>query len=540
MKFWKMLFTLFVLYPLLTVQAQGAPDAINAAVQDLNSRVGQTLTLAQLDNWRWEQQLFGDASLGCPQAGQTYAQVQTAGYIFTLVYRGTTYDYRVSTDQTIVILCQTLGAGAPTPTPDPATQYSNPLCPAPEVGKAPYMRTRLAPDLAGRVTSGLNRLRDQPSINAAQVGEMPNGVAFKVVAGPQCADEIVWWQVDYDGTVAWTAEGQAGEYFVEPFPPLALPPRDLITTANVAQVTFFAQAEGNFLARLAWSADSKTLALLGAIGSEALWLYAPDTLTQPPTLLEVPYGGLNDLALLSNNQQAFFTTTDGGAYLWNIQDDFTFREALFLKTHQEKTVIAINPAGTQFAAAGFNAATNVNIDKAYALVLWDIASVAQLAALPSAAQIIEMAYSPDGTKLVTVDTAGTVQIIPMTAPYTPVVLANVGARDAVFSPNGQFIALAKSSGIDLLDAATGQVIATYTGHLGTVNAVAFSPDNTLLASVSEDGTLRLWNTQTDTGVAVIEVGEKGAQDVAFAPGGDLLATVGIDRILRFYGVKKPL
>src|SRR5688500_2139555 len=86
--------------------AQGGPEPINAAVADLSARVGRTISLGNLDQWNWEQRLFADTSLDCPAAGQTYAQVQTAGYIFTMVYQGITYKYHVSSDQAIVVLCQ--------------------------------------------------------------------------------------------------------------------------------------------------------------------------------------------------------------------------------------------------------------------------------------------------------------------------------------------------------------------------------------------------------------------------------------------------
>ena len=194
--------------------AQGAPESINAAVRDLGTRLGITLTLSDLDQWNWEQNLFSDASLGCPAPDQMYAQVQTPGYIFTMAYKGTTYKYHVSADQTIVVLCQS-GVPVPanaTPVPPPTNitpipsatptleeLYSNPLCPLPKPDEVPYMRTRLRTGITARATAGeANRLRDNPGLIGTQIGEIPGGAAFVVQAGPQCVDNILWWQVDYD------------------------------------------------------------------------------------------------------------------------------------------------------------------------------------------------------------------------------------------------------------------------------------------------------------------------------------------------------
>jgi hypothetical protein len=61
-----------------------------------------------------------------------------------------------------------------------------------------------------------NNVRAEPARNAGVVGVIPAGNTFSVLAGPQCSAGVVWWQVDFNGLVGWTAEGQGGTYFVEP------------------------------------------------------------------------------------------------------------------------------------------------------------------------------------------------------------------------------------------------------------------------------------------------------------------------------------
>jgi hypothetical protein len=80
-----------------------------------------------------------------------------------------------------------------------------------------FMVSRLVVGERGVVSDNLpNNVRQEPSASSSRIGTIPSGAEFLVLAGPMCAEDLAWWQVDYNGLIGWTAEGQGDEYWLAP------------------------------------------------------------------------------------------------------------------------------------------------------------------------------------------------------------------------------------------------------------------------------------------------------------------------------------
>ncbi|MBN1679930.1 MAG: SH3 domain-containing protein [Anaerolineae bacterium] len=84
----------------------------------------------------------------------------------------------------------------------------------------------------------------------------------------------------------------------------------------------------------------------------------------------------------------------------------------------------------------------------------------------------------------------------------------------------------------------GQVtgVAVLQGHGGTVDALAFSPDGSLLVSASWDGTARLWNMASQAEIAILAGHMDRVVDVAFSPDGTRVVTASWDGTVRVWDV----
>jgi WD40 repeat protein len=110
-----------------------------------------------------------------------------------------------------------------------------------------------------------------------------------------------------------------------------------------------------------------------------------------------------------------------------------------------------------------------------------------------------------------------------------VILPEPGEVSCVaFSPVGTVLAIGRQSHVQLVDAETGKALRLLKGHTGQVNDVAFSNDGSLIATASNDRTVRVWEAASGTHVATLRGHANQVGSVAFSPDGSLIASASDD------------
>jgi WD40 repeat protein len=105
------------------------------------------------------------------------------------------------------------------------------------------------------------------------------------------------------------------------------------------------------------------------------------------------------------------------------------------------------------------------------------------------------------------------------------------------SPDGTLIASASADGtVKVWDVAAGNERLTLVGHAQAVENCAFSPDGTLIASASADRTIKLWDSQSGAERITLSGHTDRIQACAFHPDGASIVSASADHTLKIWDV----
>jgi WD40 repeat protein len=152
-----------------------------------------------------------------------------------------------------------------------------------------------------------------------------------------------------------------------------------------------------------------------------------------------------------------------------------------------------------------------------------------------------VSYSPDGKRLASAGSDGTVKI--WDAETGKQLRSLEGHTDqvfcAVFSPDGNWIA---SAGIDktvkIWDAETGRELKNLEGHTQCVDSVAFSPDGKRIASAADDRTVKVWDLEKSQILRTFKARSSISNYVVFHPDGKRLVSASLEGIIQIWDLEK--
>ncbi|MEZ4318318.1 MAG: protein kinase [Myxococcota bacterium] len=129
-----------------------------------------------------------------------------------------------------------------------------------------------------------------------------------------------------------------------------------------------------------------------------------------------------------------------------------------------------------------------------------------------------------GSRFVVAKESGGLELLDLARNAEPVVLhADRVTGEPRCAPDGRSLAVVSERQVQIWSLRPPEQRHILVGHLGEVRSLDWSPDSTMLATGSVDGTVRLWDTRTGVERGRLP-GHADVTDVDFAPDGSVLVT----------------
>ena len=256
----------------------------------------------------------------------------------------------------------------------------------------------------------------------------------------------------------------------------------------------------------------------------------------PPTRSPVR---TTDIAFSPDGQTLAATSAAGTVRLWSLPTGSlqyqlssaeTDAAAADSQPSAQLNAIAFSADGKTFAIAGANAQ----------IQLWRAADGLKLdTLLGHTGEVTGLSFSANGL-LASASTDATVRLWTIQPPSP---LADLGIQGVSVSPtatNPHLFATADFEGqVTLwkyLPGGEPTPLRTLSGHQGAVEAVAFNPAGTQLASAGSDGQIILWRVVDGTRLATAAPSGERVTSVAFSPDGQQLAAGSADHTVRLWSL----
>jgi WD40 repeat protein len=205
------------------------------------------------------------------------------------------------------------------------------------------------------------------------------------------------------------------------------------------------------------------------------------------------------------------------------------RERALLVGHEKIiNAIAFSPDGTRVVTASDDNTARI----------WSVAGAARPIVLSGhTARVNSAAFSPDGARVVTASDDNSARLWDArTGAGIAVLSKHTGpVKSAVFSADGERIVTASwDMNAWTWDGRNGQPLVALIGHQDHVVAASFSLDGKRIATASDDKSARLWDAATGAVLWVLEGHQDSVNSAVFSPDGARVVTASDDKTARLW------
>ncbi|WP_036485796.1 caspase family protein [Myxosarcina sp. GI1] len=285
--------------------------------------------------------------------------------------------------------------------------------------------------------------------------------------------------------------------------------------------------------------DNKHFATAGDDGIVKLWQLSNDNLVNSYS----NSGQVNSFSF-SPDGKYLASATREGIYIWN-------RDGLLLQTLNGHTgeVLDVSFKKPISNSSGDYQLVSTGVDKT--VRIWQIngnnssdnGGIYSIATSPTEPDVFAAAGWDGKIKIWQEDSSGTPQLV-RTLPGHDAAISQIQ-----YTPDGKLIASgSQDNTIKLWNAKTGDLITTLTGHREAINNLALVAENKwqagsyLLVSGSEDNTLKLWKIDNQRGelITTMQGHQDSVKSVAVSPNGKLIASGSYDNTIKLWNTDGEL
>jgi DNA-binding beta-propeller fold protein YncE len=194
------------------------------------------------------------------------------------------------------------------------------------------------------------------------------------------------------------------------------------------------------------------------------------------------------------------------------------------------TSVAYSPDGTYLLSGGEDGTVK----------LWETATGREVRTFTGhRAGVTSVAFSPDGATAVSGSNDSTLRLWDVTSGHELRATDRLGWKIAgvAFSADGKFVASAADDNqVKLWSVPKLELVRAFAGHGWRVTSVAFSPNGDSSLSGSEDDSLKLWDVSKGQEMRTFRNGFVAVTCVAFSPDGKLGLSGGKDKVVRIWNL----